>query len=58
MGLSIRQLQQMPGNVETGQGRAGAEIPQPSPGAAFKSGAEARALRRAGGDVVHDVEGG
>jgi hypothetical protein len=50
----------MPGNAESGQGRAGVKIPQPGPRVAFEGGAvaaEARALRRAGGDVGHGVEG-
>ena len=51
----------MPRNTESRTSGAVVEIPQPSPGAAFESGAvaaEARALRRAGGDVGHGVEGG
>lgn len=41
--------------------RRPAEIPQPGPGASFEGGAiaaEARALRRAGGDVGHGIEDG
>ena len=50
----------MGGNGEVGLVRSGPEIPQPGPGSAFEGGAitaEARALRRAGRDVGHGVEG-
>ena len=58
---SVLKFRQMPGNAETRPSSAGVEIPQPRPGAAFEGGAvaaEARTLRRAGGDVGHGVEGG
>lgn len=49
----------MPGDAESGTGGSGVEIPQPCAGAAFEGGAvaaEARAVRRAGGDVGQGVE--
>jgi hypothetical protein len=51
----------MPGHAESGTSSADVEIPQPGSGATFEGGAgaaEARTLRRAGGDVGHGVEGG
>ena len=51
----------MPGYTEAGAAGCCVEIPEPRAGPAFEGGAvasEARALRRAGGDVGHGVEGG
>jgi hypothetical protein len=56
--IEFRKAVQVRGDGETGLGGSDPEIPQPSAGAAFESGAvaaEARALRRTGGDVGHGV---
>ena len=58
--LTARKFLQMPRNGETGPGGNIVEIPEPRTCAAFEIravAAEAVALRRAGGDIGHRVEG-